>query len=477
MSRSSGRFHQRGNRGHAQALALTATLTLVLVGCALQTHNSGEASPTGSPGAIPQVLDPAATASPSPIQASDTAQVTLARQKIRHIVFLIKENRTFDHMFGRFPGADGATTGVRCNGRKVRLARAADSSPDPPHSFTDGISAINGGAMNCFARNGYTQYLEEDIPAYWAYARRFVLADRFFTSVYGPTGIEHLWTFASQSDRFVDHGRPGQLGSGDREFCEDPFEQAYAFPIMPRMDEEEAYRLEEQGSAGAARLREMFTTRWQCSDVRVLPDLLESAGVSWKSYRGDNKWVQPLRMVRHVRFSQMYENVVSDARFVKDLRTGNLPAVSWLTPSFRLSDHPPASMCEGENWTVEVLNELMDSPYWGSTAVVLTWDDFGGYFDHVPPPHVDLYGLGPRAPTIIISPWAKPGYIEHDTLEFASVLRFIETIHGLPPLTQRDAAASDMLSAFDFGQEPQPPLVLTPRDCPIPPASAGGDTG
>jgi phospholipase C len=108
----------------------------------------------------------------------------------------------------------------------------------------------------------------------------------------------------------------------------------------------------------------------------------------------------------------------------------------------------------------------MASPDWSSTAVVLTWDDFGGFYDHVPPPHVDLYGLGPRVPAIFISPYAKPGYVDHTQYEFASVLRFIETIFDLPPLTARDANANDMLGAFDFSQQPIAPEQLAPRHCP-----------
>jgi phospholipase C len=320
--------------------------------------------------------------------------------------------------------------------------------------------------MNCFTDVGYTQFSESQIPNYWAYARRFTLADEFFSSVYGPTGIEHLWTFASQSDRFVDHGRPGQLGIGKRQLCDDPLETAYSFRQLSRDEQEQVFRLEGEGATGAAQLPQYWTERWPCTDVAVLPDRLDAAGISWKEYRGENEWVQPLRMVRHVRFSSMWDNVVSSQDFVKDLHAGDLPSVSWLTPPFPLSDHPPHSVCDGENWTVKVLNELMQSPDWASTAVVLTWDDFGGYYDHVPPPHVDMYGLGPRVPTILISPYARPGFIDHNTMEFASVLRLIETVFDVPPLTSRDANTDDMLSAFDFTQQPLDPLVLTPRTCP-----------
>jgi len=112
---------------------------------------------------------------------------------------------------------------------------------------------------------------------------------------------------------------------------------------------------------------------------------------------------------------------------------------------------------------------LMQSRYWKSTAVVLTWDDFGGFYDHVAPPHVDLYGDGPRVPAIVISPYSRPGFVDDTTLEFASVLRFIETIFDVPPLTSRDANADDMLEAFDFSQPPIQPLILKQRSCPAGP--------
>jgi phospholipase C len=436
-----------------------AALGMILVAC---THGS-------SPPSAPSVLEPADATDVTPASPSDPALVEQARSKIDHVVFVIKENRTFDNYFGRFPGADGATTGVTCDGSTVPLVRAPDRGFAAGHSFTDGVRVIDGGKMDCFDDVGYSQFREHQIPNYWAYARTFTLSDRFFSSIYGPTGIEHLWTFAAQSDRFVDHTRPGQLGVGKRQLCDDPLETAFSFRHLSRDDQERVYQLENQGAAGAAQIPQYWEARWPCTDVAVLPDRLEAAGISWKEYRGENEWVQPLRMVRHVRFSSMWNDVVGSEDFIPDLKAGNLPAVSWVTPPFALSDHPPQSVCRGEDWTVNLINAIMQSPDWSSTAIVLTWDDFGGFYDHVPPPHVDLYGLGPRVPTIIISPYARPGYVDHTTYEFASVLRFIETIFDVPPLTSRDATSSDMLGAFDFSQKPIDPLVLPERTCPVTP--------
>jgi phospholipase C len=402
-------------------------------------------------------------------------QIALARQKIKHIVFIVKENRTFDHMFGRFPGADGATSGWTCDGERVPLRPAGDRVPEIDHGFVEGLVAINGGRMDCFDRLGggedleaYLTYDREGIPNYWALAEHFTLADRFFSSIYGPTGVEHMWIIASQSDRFVDMERKGQFGTGDpRERCLDPAERAYSFRVLTEEEEDEAFRLEEIPAIVPLTTR-YWTERWPCSDIKILPDLLEERDISWKYYQGGHSQMKVMDGIKHVRFGPMWEKVVDNEEFLPDLEKSELPQVSWLIPPDGLNDHPRggrASMCEGENWTVEILNALQESPYWEETAVVLTWDDFGGFYDHVPPPHVDLYGLGPRVPTIVISPWAKPGYIDGRTYEFSSVLKFIETVFALPSLTERDRRASDMLGAFDFLQRPVDPLILEPRVC------------
>jgi phospholipase C len=392
-------------------------------------------------------------------------------------VYLIKENRTFDHMFGRFPGADGATEGLTCDGRTVPLRRAPDDAPGPDHSFQGGLKAINGGRMNCFSElyggqrlQSYVQFQPDQIPGYWAYARAYTLADRFFSSTYGPTGIEHLFTVGATTDRFTDHERatpPGQFGDNGvpREYCQDPTERMWSFRHLSARQEREAFALEEAAEVGALKRRFWYLRR-ACTDIRVLPDLLEAAGVSWRYYLGDNDYINTLALVEHVVFGPMYRKVVDDSRFLQDLEAGRLPAVSWLIPDVEVSEHPAAgSMCEGENWTVQILNAIMRSPEWRHTAVVITWDDFGGFYDHVPPPHLDLYGLGPRVPMLLISPWAREGHVASQTLEFSSVLKMIETIWGLPSLTERDRRAGDMLDLFDFEGEPAPRLFREPRDC------------
>lgn len=456
-------------------MSRTPAAALVALLCAATLVTCTEEDPAGpSP---PSVAPASPTAAPIPDHEADRELVAAARTRIEHVVYIVKENRTFDTMFGRFPGADGVTEGLTCDGETVPLVRAPDDAPGPDHSFQGGLKAINGGQMDCFSElfgggqlQAYVQYRPGQIPSYWAYARNFVLADRFFSSTYGPTGIEHLFTVAATTDRFTDHERatpPGQFGDNGipREYCLDDTEWMYSFRRLSPEEEADAFRLEDAALVGTLKAR-YWLERRACTDVRILPDLLEEAGVPWRYYLGDNDYINTLALVKHVVFGPMVEKVRTDDDFLVDLENGELPAVSWLIPDVEDSEHPAAgSMCEGENWTVEIVNAIMRSPEWARTAIVVTWDDFGGFYDHVPPPHVDLYGFGPRVPMLLISPWARPGLIASDTLEFSSVLKMIETLWDLPSLTERDRQTSDMLNLFDFEQEPNPRLLLEPRDC------------
>ncbi|MCA1842223.1 MAG: hypothetical protein LC792_03350, partial [Actinobacteria bacterium] len=183
-----------------------------------------------------------------------------------------------------------------------------------------------------------------------------------------------------------------------------------------------------------------------------------------------------LQSIKHVRYGPEWQKVVDPDQFLTDLAHGSLPHVSWLIPPDSFNEHPGAgvSVCSGENWTVEQLNAIQRSPEWRSTLVVIVWDDFGGFYDHVPPPRYDIMGLGPRTPALIVSPWTKPGgnrkggSIDHTTYEFSSVLRFIEDRWGLKQLTSRDRRADPLSGALDFEQEPRlQPLILPQRtDCP-----------
>jgi phospholipase C len=217
----------------------------------------------------------------------------------------------------------------------------------------------------------------------------------------------------------------------------------------------------------------VITRYWErvraCFNFPVLPDLLIKKKISW-GYYGGNEWFHALRPIRHIRFSPYWDrNVLSVSDFNKGLANGNLRHVSWLLPPNPLNEHPnKVSVCKGENWTVRTVNALMRSPQWPTMAIFIIWDDFGGFYDHVPPPHLDFMGLGPRVPLLVISPWAKQGFIDHTTYDFSSVLKFIETAFDLRCLTARDCNSRRMLNAFDFEQPADPDarkLILQQRDC------------
>jgi len=166
------------------------------------------------------------------------------------------------------------------------------------------------------------------------------------------------------------------------------------------------------------------------------------------------------------------EHVKNTRSFAQDIQSGSLPAVSWIIPGAWVpptypaackgqapSEHPPARSDCGMDYVSYLVNQVMQSKYWQSTAIVITWDDYGGFYDHVVPPQVDAYGEGFRVPTLVISPWAKHHYIDNTMYEFGSMLRFAEVTFNLPTLGTRDVKSNDMMNSFDFGQSPQPPLV------------------
>jgi phospholipase C len=364
---------------------------------------------------------------------------------IRHTVLIFKENRTTDSYFGTFPGVDGATRGVTSTGKVVPLSHILDRFEGQGicNAWDCAIEAIDGGKMDRFdlitggSLNAYTQADKQDIPNYWSYASRFVFADHYFTSVHGPSFPNHLFSVAAQSGGVIDNGSASGTGTA----CDGT--PAGTVTVIDK-----------NGNR---------TQRSPCFDFQTLPDLLQNARISW-GYYAEGGGV--LFAINHIRNGPEWQRVIGNAeQFMTDARNGELPAVSWVLPPGKDSEHPPNSICEGENWTVEAVNAIMQGPDWSSTIIFITYDDFGGLYDHVPPPQIDQFGLGPRVPMLVISPFAKRGYISHTQYEHSSVLKFVEARYHLPPLTRRDAGASDMLDTLDFNRR-QPPLILSERQCP-----------
>jgi phospholipase C len=397
------------------------------------------------------------------IPPPSTSQLEAFRSKIQHIVYILKENRSFDNYFGMFPGAEGATSGVISTGERIALGHTPDRVPrDLGHGWSDAHTAINGGRMDQFdlvqAGNvgndllSMTQLLDSDIPNYWSYAEHFALGDHMFGSISADSFPNHLYAVASQSGGVI--GNPNSLTWG----CD-------ASP------QTRVLGVDTEGN---------FTESFPCFEFQTVADRLESANVSWRYYapvQGQIGYIWSVfDAIGHIRRTSLWnDRVVPYAQFLEDATAGTLPSVSWLIPDWAVSDHPSRpipggprtiSLCEGENWTVQYINAIMQGPDWPSTAIVLTWDDFGGFYDHLPPPMVDYYGLGIRVPFIVISPYVKEGMVSHTVYESASVLQFIETRFKVKALTKRDVEANSLLDMFDFSQVPAPPLILPPRTCP-----------
>jgi phospholipase C len=222
--------------------------------------------------------------------------------------------------------------------------------------------------------------------------------------------------------------------------------------------------------------------------VPTIFDRLQAAGVSWKFYvqnydpaitfrnraRGDRGaqvvWVPLLAYPRFLDNPELFSHIVPIEEYYTDLANGTLPAVSYMVPS-GASEHPPGSIAAGEAFVRTLVTSLQRSSSWSSSAFMWSYDDWGGWYDHVRPPSVDAGGYGFRAPMLLVSPFAKRGYIDHHTSDFTSQLAFIEHNWGLPPLSSRDRKAYPLTSAFDFTQEPRAPQVLSSVRHPVPPVT------
>jgi phospholipase C len=398
------------------------------------------------------------------------------RWPIKHVIFVIKENRTFDNMFGRFPGANGATSGLDDGVRRPLTPAPDELAHDIEHCYECALDAYHNGAMDGFNRNGwadqyaYTQFTgPADLPNYWHWARRFVLADNFFASAQGPSFPNHLFTIAAQSGGT--HGNPDQdQGALIEHFRSTGRTKAWGCDSVP------GTFVEVTDSEG--RVSKVAP----CFDFLTEGDLLRREGVPWAYYSATNEqngylWSAYDAIRRYRTDPQAWQRHIFPVDDLpSDIRAGRLPPVTWVTPTFEASEHPEYSFCAGENWTTRVVDEVMRSPIWSSTAIFVTWDDYGGFYDHVAPPQVDRFGFGFRVPLLVISPYAREGVVDHHLGEFSSVLRFIEDNWGLGRrLTARDRAATNLSYDFDFTAPPRRPDPLPQRsDCPrVADATAG----
>lgn len=477
--------------------AVVAMLTVVGLACTTSDSGSSSTIDAAERAGTDNFVDRSLTVAPDRGPASrPTAPPEKADLPpdipIDHVVFIVKENRTFDTIFGTYPGADGATQGKTLDGRTVPLNPAPDVMTQPlTHGFWSGLFSIDGGRMDGFNTvsggsklDGYVQFDRQSLPHYFDYADRFVLTDEFFTSEYGPTYPEHLYTIAGQSAGIMDN--KAQTTNSPGRYCDDPNGYSPHFPIEELSPDDIAKILKDENEivdnhpASLKEIDSYIEPIRDCLQIPNLPEELSTAGVPWRFYSDP---VFPIgdvmRAIKKVRYTKLWNNVVASQDFIPDVEHGKLAPVTWVNPPAPYNEHPilphrSQSMCAGENWTVAAMNAIQRSQYWRSTAVVIIWDDFGGFYDHAVPPQYDIMGLGPRTPGLILSPWTVKGdnplggSIDHHTYEFSSVLKFIEEIFGVKPLTRRDKQADPLTGAFDFSSPPdmRPFILPLRKDCP-----------
>ena len=424
--------------------------------------------------------------------------------KIKHVVVIMQENRSFDSYFGTFPGADGFAmrdgvptacvplpNGSTCarpyvdhhdrNGGGAHSAFAAQQDIDG--GKMDGFVAVAAGANgtcksptdpNCGEDAGaaptrvLAYYTQSDIPNYWAYAKNFTLDDRLFEPVASWSLASHLYMVSAWSANcesgtipqscVSDVVRPnplakkkGALAKARAPGDDMPYAWTDLTWLLNRPHVSGAYYLDNGGPSTAAGAGPRLKSRTVPTIWNVLPQFSDV------HEDGQSANVRPLD------------------DFYAALRAGTLPAVSWIAPTLADSEHPPALVSVGQSHVTQMINAIMQSPEWDDTAIFLSWDDWGGFYDHVRPPVVDALGYGIRVPGIVISPYARRGCVDHQTLSFDAYLKFVEddflggarldpTTDGRPDprpdVRERLPVLGDLTRDFDFTQSPRPPLVL-----------------
>jgi len=375
-------------------------------------------------------------------------------RRIGHVVIIVQENRTVDNLFNGFPGADTVSTGLTSTGSAVHL-RAVHLATryDVHHSHADFLTEYAAGAMNGFdtvgvssctgpcpvrSRRAYAAVPRADAVPYWDMASRFAFADRMFQTNQGPSFPAHQYLIAGTARISATSELAAASNAADAT-CD-------AAPGT-------TVRLIDPATG------DMSQRARPCFDHPTLFDLLDARAVSWRYYEaiaGAWLWNAP-DAISHIRFGTDFANVSTPSTNIfNDIAAGTLANVSWVTPTPAASDHAGTTDGSGPSWVASIVNALGTSPYWSDTAIFVTWDDWGGWYDHVKPPTYNAYELGFRVPLIVISPYARRGYVSHVQHEFGSVLRFTEQMFALGTLGYTDARADDLRDCFDFSQTPAP---------------------
>jgi len=372
-----------------------------------------------------------------------------------HIVILVQENRTFDNLFATFPNADGTRFGLLHDGSHFALQEhGLFDQYSPNTNYASWLIAYHGGRMDGFdllslgpgPGTGLYQYVNpSQIQPYWTLAQQYVLADHMFQTQGTGSFTAHQdliagGAFISDSKSLIDF--PSQPPWG----CDAP--RGTLTTLITAHNE---YLLNDGP--------------FPCLSYRTLRDTLDAKGVTWRYYTpevghdfGGNLW-DAFGAIDAVRHGPEWSVNVSwpETNVFKDISNDTLPSVSWVIPDFQNSDHPADTSDTGPSWVAQVVNAIGKSPAWSSTAIIIVWDDWGGWYDHVKPPgDLRFGGLGFRVPMIVVAPYAKHGYVAHADYEFGSIVQFVEDNWKLPRLGTTDVRAASFIDdVFDFAQQPR----------------------
>jgi phospholipase C len=424
--------------------------------------------------------------------------------KIKHVVIIMQENRSFDSFFGTFPGADGIPTKngvptVCVHDPYTRTCvkpfhTTADLNLGGPHDHDDAIHDIDHGKMDGFIRSAHQGRLlacavhfdapgcsyaqkapaavmgyhdQRELPNYWTWAHDFVLADHMFESDTSWSLPSHLYMVSGWSAKCVKKGdpmscRPAVQGPGSPPG--EPQNLTGAVPDYAWTDL--TYLLHRHHVSWGYYV--FNGSQPDCDDgamfCKTIPMRASTPGI-WN----------PLPYFDTVKQDGQLGDIRPFRDFLAEAKAGTLPSVSWITPTQKVSDHPPALISDGQTYVTGLIDRIMRSPDWKSTAIFLAWDDWGGFYDHVPPPKVDRQGYGLRVPALVISPYAKRGYVDHQTLSFDAYLKFIEDdfLGGAridprtdgrpdrrPDVRENASILGNLVHAFDFAQKPRAPVIL-----------------
>jgi phospholipase C len=422
--------------------------------------------------------------------------------KIQHIVIIMQENRSFDSYFGTYPGADGIPMKNGVPALCVPDPRArkcvkpyhdhADVNSGGPHGNERAIADIDGGKMDGFiaqaergapctdpndpacSAGGPTDVMGyhdgREIPNYWAYAHDFVLQDRMFEPDATWSLPVHLFIVSEWSAICSKRGDPMSCKNAPESPAYPPDYAAKKRgkkrpdPDYPWTDL--TYLLHQHGVSWAYYV--LGGTEPDCEND-------EERCVQHPNHAGTPGIWNPLPYFDTVRQDGEVGNVQDLSRFYAAAAAGTLPSVSWICPNQEYGEHPPGRVSKGQAYVTGLVNALMKGPDWNSTAIFLAWDDWGGFYDHVAPPVVDENGYGLRVPALVISPYAKQGFIDHQTLSFDAYVKFIEDdfLSGQrldpktdgrpdprPDVRENEPQLGDLRADFDFTRSPRPPVVL-----------------